>query len=202
MAFTMRCCANNRDRGLRRRRAARIAALLLGLAVAAPAPADPGILVDDASNRLVNDIYVVDADITYELSEEAREALDHGVPLSFTVEIEFKERRDYLWDEVVASNTQRLRLEYHALSRSYLVSNLTTRTRRSFPTLEDALKGMGEMREVAVSERRFLRAGAPEEGRIRALLDIEALPAPLRPAAYLSPQWRLRSKWKRWTITP
>ena len=37
--------------------------------------------------------------------------------------------------------------------------------------------------------------------RMRAHLDIETLPAPLRPVAYTSPSWHLNSGWTTWTIT-
>ena len=32
--------------------------------------------------------------------------------------------------------------------------------------------------------------------------DIEALPAPIRPLAYLSPKWRLETKWHDWSLNP
>ena len=35
---------------------------------------------------------------------------------------------------------------------------------------------------------------------IRAKLDIEALPAPLRPVAYVSPSWRMSSGWYEWNL--
>jgi hypothetical protein len=194
----MRCCKNAPDR----RRWSRLFALCAGLFLAVAAHAESGIAVRRAESRIVNDIYVVDADLTMTLSDEVRTALDSGVPLTFIVEIEFREPRRYLWDPTVATSTLQLRLEYHALSKRYVTSNLSARTRDGYPTLDDALVALGTLRGVAIGERRFLAAENPGEGRIRAMLDTEALPAPLRPVAYLTSAWRLKSKWARWTITP
>ena len=38
------------------------------------------------------------------------------------------------------------------------------------------------------------------EGALRAWLDIEALPAPLRLLAYLSDDWPLTSEWYTWPL--
>ena len=49
-------------------------------------------------------------------------------------------------------------------------------------------------------------ADAPPEGdysvEVRASLDIEALPSPLRPVAYTSLAWRLNSGWSTWKLAP
>ena len=36
--------------------------------------------------------------------------------------------------------------------------------------------------------------------RLQASLDIEALPLPLRPLAYVSPSWHLSSEWYTWDL--
>lgn len=37
---------------------------------------------------------------------------------------------------------------------------------------------------------------------MKAELDIEELPLPLRPIAYLRPAWKLGSSWTKWPLTP
>ncbi|MGQ0658833.1 MAG: DUF4390 domain-containing protein [Chromatiales bacterium] len=159
-----------------------------------------GMEVTGVSNRVVNDIFVVNAAIRYELGDDMRGALENGISLAFDVQIELTEPRKMLWDPVTVRTVQRLRLQYHALSETYVVTNVTTRTRRSFPSLREALLDMGDMRDVAVSETRHLNADTTYRGRIRVTLDVEALPPPLRPVAYLSPHWHLRSAWRRWEV--
>ena len=190
-----------------RRKTVKMAALLclpLAWQIACPSPAqaEPGIAVEAAHARIEHDIYLVDARLHYELSEEARQALESGIPLLFAVEVEFRKHRPYLWDAVAADSRHWLRLEYHALSRSYLVSNLTIKTRQSFPQLQEALEALGTIRNMAVVERQLLDANAHYEARLNARLDIESLPAPLRPAAYFESAWRIKSPPYQWALTP
>jgi hypothetical protein len=164
--------------------------------------AEPGIVIDDGSVRLQNGIYVIDAHVEYTLNKELLRALDAGVPLTFDVEAEFTHERKYLWDSTVATVVQRLRLEYHALSKQFLVSNLSTQTQQSFPTLEDALRKLGEIQGMAIIEKRFLEPAKSYKAKIHVALEIEALPAPMRPLAYLSLDWRFRSNWYKWAFVP
>ena len=177
--------------------------LVAALALAPTARgAEPGITIVTAKVRLQNDIYVIDADVDYVLNKELMRAVDAGVPLTFEVEAGFTHERKYLWDETVAGVVQRMRLEYHALSKQYLVSNLSTQTQQSFPTLEDALRKLGEIRRMAIVEKRFIKPASSYKAKIHVALEIEALPAPMRPLAYLSLDWRFRSNWYKWTFVP
>lgn len=176
-----------------------VAALIGGLCVLQEARAE-GYEVRSVDGRVVNGIYVVDSTIHIGLSEDMRNALNNGVALTFLVEVEIHAPRRYLWDALIVRSTQRLMLEYHALTGGYVVNNESTHTRRSFPTLDEALRELGELRDMAVSEERYLPAGIQCTGRLRVSLDVESLPPPLRPIAYLSPEWYLRSDWRRWTV--
>jgi hypothetical protein len=45
-----------------------------------------------------------------------------------------------------------------------------------------------------------LDSDAAYRGRLRARLDIEALPSPLRPLAYVSPSWHSTGEWYEWPL--
>jgi hypothetical protein len=158
--------------------------------------------VQSATQRIENDLYVIDAKVRYELSKTALKALDNGVPLTIIVEISVEKSRDYLWDEQILGVRQRYRLEHHALSNQYILTALETRTRRNFPSLEDALESLGNIKSLPIGEVEKLNGGGPYLMRLRCKLDISELPHPLRPIAYLSPQWRLASHWYEWKIDP
>ncbi len=194
MAFSMPCWSS-----IERWRLVWITALIGGLCVLQDVRAE-GYEVRSVAGRVVNGIYVVDSSIHIGLSEDMRNALNNGVALAFLVEVEIHAPRRYLWDALIVRSTQRLTLEYHALTGGYVVNNESTHTRRSFPSLDEALTGLGELRGMAVSEERFLPAKTSCSGRLRISLDVESLPPPLRPIAYLSPEWHLRSAWRRWTV--
>ena len=136
----------------------------------------------------------------YALYAAALDALQNGVPLTVELDMEVRRRRPWLWDETVYTLTQRFRLEYHTLSRQYLVSNLNSGERRGFPTRSGALRFMGQIVDFPLLDNGLLDPNGRYEGALRARLDIEALPAPLRLLAYLSDDWRLASEWYSWSL--
>lgn len=159
-----------------------------------------GFEVIGASTKLEGDVYRLNARLEYRFSDAALEALQNGVPLTVELEMEVRRRRPWLWDETVYALAQRFRLEYHTLSRQYLVSNLNSGERRGFPTRSGALQFMGQVTDFPFLERGLLVSDERYEGALRARLDIEALPAPLRVFAYLSDDWRLTSEWYTWPL--
>ncbi|MDS4070110.1 MAG: DUF4390 domain-containing protein [Candidatus Competibacter sp.] len=159
-----------------------------------------GFDVVDASTRLEGGVYRLNARIEYRFSDAALDALQNGVPLTVELDMEVRRRRPWLWDETVYTLTQRFRLEYHTLSRQYLVSNLNSGERRGFPTRSGALRFMGQIVDFPLLDNGLLDPNGRYEGALRARLDIEALPAPLRLLAYLSDDWRLASEWYSWSL--
>jgi hypothetical protein len=147
---------------------------------------------------LSDGLYQLDADIDFELSPAARDALDSGVPLAFELRIELIRPR-WLWlDETVTKLTQRYRVRYHALSDRYVLTNLNTGESRNFSTRASVLRALGTIRALPVIDQRQLRPGEEYQLWLRAGLDVDDLPPPLKTGAYLSPQWRLLSEWHMW----
>lgn len=176
------------------------AALAVLAALAACAARAEGFAVRDAEVVLVNDIYMVNAELRHELSEEALEALANGISLTVQVEIEFTRPRRYLWDPLVARAVQIYRLQRHELSNQYLVIDASSGRRRNYGSLDAAIAALDAPPPMPVIERRRLQAGIELRAHVRTRLDIEALPAPLRPVAWLKPGWRLSSGWYSWSF--
>jgi uncharacterized protein DUF4390 len=176
-------------------------AILLGyLCLGAGAAPAAELKVESASTLLVNKVYLLNARIHYSLSAKALEALSQGVPLTLELQIRVFRRRRFLWDEEVASLKQSYQLKYHPLTEQYLVKNLNTESQHSYPTLDAALNDLGHLQNFPMLDRRVLESGEKYTAGLRVRLDIEALPAPLRPLAYLSPAWRLSSDWYSWPL--
>lgn len=146
------------------------------------------------------DRYVLTADIVYRFSEAAVEALKHGVPLTLDVRIQIKRKRRFLWDRTVLDDTLRFRLRYHALAKSFQIVNEKNGVQRNFATLETAVEALGSIRGLPVIKAKRIKTGKRYRARLRARLDIESLPLPLRPMAYLNPRWYLSSPWHTWQL--
>ncbi len=173
---------------------------LLAIWLVAPVAGAAGFEVVSAATRLEGDVYRLNAQIQYRFSEATREALQNGVPLTIALDMEVRRRRSWAWDETVYALAQRFRLEYHSLSRQYLVSNLNSGERRAFPTLEGALRYMGQITDFPLLDKGLLDSKERYEGALRARLDLDALPTPLRLFAYISDDWRLSSEWRTWRL--
>ena len=152
----------------------------------------------EARTRLENGVYLLTAKIDYDLSPAALAALRNGIPLTVSLEMEVWRQREWLWDEIIASLQQRFHLEYHALARQYVVINLNNGELKSFPTRSAATDYLGRIENFPLLDASLLGPADGCYGRLRATLDIEALPAPLRPLAYLSTEWHLTSEWYTW----
>jgi hypothetical protein len=177
----------------------RLLALLIGLLWVISGRA-ASFEVSSAATKLDSGIYRLSAQIEYRLSNAALDALQNGVPLTVEIEMEVRRQRPWLWDETVYALAQRFQLEYHTLSRQYLVTNLNSGERRGFPTRAAALRFMGRISDFPLLDRSLLLASERYEGALRARLDLETLPAPLRLFAYLSEDWRLSSDWYTWPL--
>lgn len=178
----------------------RLLALSVGLLWAGGGSYASGFDVTGAATKLEGGIYRLNAQIEYHFSNAALDALQNGVPLTVEIEMEVRRRRPWLWDETVYALTQRFQLEYHTLSRQYVVGNLNSGERRGFPTRTAALRFMGKINDFPLLDRSLLTEKERYEGALRARLDLEALPAPLRLFAYLSEDWRLNSEWRTWPL--
>lgn len=163
-------------------------------------PERGSVVIKDVVTALRDGVFLLDADIDFRFSGAALEALDNGVPLPIQLKIEIYRPRNWWLDDDLAVLRQRYRLQYHALSRQYLVSNANTGAVESFPTLAGAIETLGRVRDLPLLDERLLDRGTGYEARLRAKLEIEGLPLPLRPIAYLFSEWHHTSEWAVWTL--
>jgi hypothetical protein len=175
--------------------------LLLGLLLALPLHAAE-FFITGVHIRPQANVYLLDANVDYRFSEEALEALDNGVPLTLQLSIEINRKRNWWLNAGVASLQQRYRLQFHPLSHQYLLHNINSGAYYAFQSLTAAVDAMGSLRNFPLLDAQLIQDGESYEVLLQAELDIEALPSPLRPLAYITPAWRLNSDWYKWSLTP
>lgn len=160
---------------------------------------DAGFDMERVDMRAVNGVYLLDAFIDFDFSKESLEALHSGVPLTVVLEMEVRRERAIL-DATVAQVEARYALEVHPLSGQYLVRNAATGVIASFPAYQDAVGQLGLIDGFPLIDQSLLEPGETYYLRMRARLDIEALPSPMRLVAYLNSLWRLSSDWHAWPL--
>lgn len=148
-----------------------------------------------------NRIYV-DAQIGYQLTPVVSEALDNGVPLTFVTHVQMRRSHAWIWEKDVADFRIRSVLRHRPLSGLYEVRNVGLDDKQVFATREAALRYMGRISDLAIVDRSRLDKTKEYVVRLETFLDVEALPLPLRPRAYLSSDWDLQAEPWKWQIRP
>jgi len=137
------------------------------------------------------------------LPQKVEEAVNKGIPFQVVIEARLYRERGMLWNETVGSWLLRRELRFHALSGQFLVRDIGGKPEQqeSFTTLPEALRALGSLMELRLPLDHALPADGYEYlARVRASLDIESLPAPLRPRAYTSIDWHLSTGWSTWKV--
>ncbi|WP_374496000.1 DUF4390 domain-containing protein [Zoogloea sp.] len=183
----------------RRRFLRTLAALMVGGLLNASAPAYAAEAeIRAASIDVSEDQYVLNADISADLTPLLADVVGRGVSLFFVTEFELRSPRWYWFDEEVVSKTVTYRLSYQSLTRQY---RLTTGTlHQNFSTVEEAMRTMLRIRNWGVSERSGLRPGRSYNAALRFRLDVAELPKPLQVSAFGRKDWNLGTDWYRWTF--
>ena len=160
-----------------------------------------GVAIKKAELTLINENYVLSAEMHYQLSERAKEALDNGVPLFWNLKIKLLERRNFLWNKILVEKKIRYRIQYHALLNMYRVRDEGTGSVENFSTLSAALDLISMLHNFQVIEKREIDPQKNYFAEMKILFDREVLPLPLRPIAYVNSQWYLSSDWYVWSLT-
>ncbi len=156
--------------------------------------------VRSADTRIVDGVHILDARLQLVLSSEALRALSSGVPLTIELQLEVIRVRRFYIDDAEAELAVRYELEYRPLSQRYIVRNLNSGDQDSFATLYSALNNLGRVQDLPVIDDALLEPGKRYRLRLRALLNTQQYPAPLRLLFFWRDQWQLESDWFEWIL--
>ena len=156
--------------------------------------------VRSASTRIVDGVHTLDARVQLVLSSEALAALSSGVPLTIELQMQLIRVRRFVWDDDAAELAVRFELQYRPLSQRYIVRNLNSGDQDSFATLYSALNNLGRIQGLPVIDDALLDADERYRIRLRALLQTQQYPAPLRLLFFWRDEWQLESEWFEWLL--
>ena len=147
-------------------------------------------------------LILLDAQIDYQLNDTVSEALENGVPLTFETHVQMRHAKAWIWSKDVVDHRLRTVLRYRPLSGLYELRNLQGDEGLAFATRDAALGAMGRIVAMPVIERERLDLDKEYLVRVKVALDIEALPLPMRPLAYLDRDWSVSSDSWEWRLRP
>ncbi len=159
-----------------------------------------GVTIKRAETELAGEEYTLAADIDFLLSEKATTALRSGVSLFWTYQFKLREQRPYFWSSTLVEKSFRYRLQYHALLNIYRVRNESSGVVANFSTLQGALDLLSTLRAFPLVEKTRVTKDDDYNVEMKVNFERDLLPLPLRPIAYVSPQWYLSTDWYTWTL--
>ncbi len=178
-----------------------LATLLCLLALPLPVAAiDTGVEIRNARTVLEDGTWYLATRIDYRPSAEAIDALQNGVPLTFSLQVEIQALRRWLWPATVATLRLDHELTWQPVARAYVIRDLGSDERRSHTTLYAALGDLGRVTRLPLIDSTALDDGARHEIVLRAVLDPQRLPGPLRLLSFWSDGFTLQSEWSRWPL--
>ncbi|MBF0256718.1 MAG: DUF4390 domain-containing protein [Gammaproteobacteria bacterium] len=166
-----------------------------------PGPA-AGISISQAKIEREGEFYLLQAVIQYNPSAAVLEALHSGVPMVFQVQLQVQRRGAWFWEYPILERRLPYQLRYHALAAAYELITPEGAQPLRFATLAAALRVMGKLERSRLVPVDYLKPNTPYELRMEVTLDIESLPVPLRPLAYLSKNWSIHQETRRWPLNP
>ena len=128
------------------------------------------------------------------LSNEARNALIHGVPLTVQLELQLRNSGSRTR---VGNETFNYEIRYLPLSDHYQLARSGTDTVRTFPRLRHVL---AELSGLNVSFETGVLPAGDYELLARTRLDQQRMPPPMRLPVLLSSKWRHDSSWSSWPL--
>lgn len=145
-------------------------------------------------------VVYLDVDLKLVLDKEMIDAMQNAIPINLSMIARIESPREGWFSHIVAEDHRRYRLEFHALSKTWLVTDPLEHEARSFSTLEGALHSLERIRAWPITTAKRLRTKGALVGRVRMVLDINKLPLPLRLPALFDSRWSLNSNWFSWKV--
>ena len=157
--------------------------------------------IESLATRTVGDELVMDVHFTPVLTPVALEALDNGVPLTFEVWFQVRQANAWIWSASLVDRRLRYVIRYHPLAEQYRVGPVQGGG-KNYVTRDAAIAALAELHDLPLLSRSELKPNQDYEIDLKVSLDIEELPLPLRPIAYLFPSWKLSTGWTSWPLRP
>ncbi len=174
--------------------------LAVGSGIARADTLDGVLEVRSAYVNIDHGVFLLHARIQYPMNPGILDALRDGVTLTFDLETRVARERRFWFDADIVDITMRRELSYHTVSERYVVRDVRSGDRESFPNLDSALQYLGTIDgwTVLVEPQLF------DDDRyligVRAGIRRGRLPASLRALMFWTDDWYRTSEWYSWSL--
>lgn len=166
-----------------------------------PTPAQAAITPQYATlSRMSDGGYSVNADFRFSMPQQLQDAINHGTPITFTVDFELSRRRWYWANEDVISTRRDYRISYNSLTQQYRVAAGSDQYR--FNTLSECILFASRPNQWRVLGSDQYTSGEQYDAAIRMSLNTSRLPRTYQLNSLTQQGWGLNSGWYRFNFTP
>ncbi len=176
--------------------------LLWLLLAVMPAMAEADFRVLELSPRFEEGVLVADARLDYRLTAPVVEALESGVSVVISQTLRLQRLRWWWRNARVVLHERRHRLQYHAISRRYVLTRLDTGESRSFRNLDALLLRLGRVEAWPVIAGDRLAGHKRYRLGLSTALETDPLPRLLRTRALIDDQWQIASGVRYQQVVP
>lgn len=135
----------------------------------------------------------LDADVSFVLNDQLRDAAQRGVPLYFTADLVIKRSRWWWFDHTVVDTSLTWRIVYNALTRQWRAG--TGALSLPVASLDQAMELVRHIRNWQVGAADQFASGVKYSGQLRVRLDTSMLTRPLQVNALNSKSWSPTTPW-------
>ena len=140
----------------------------------------------------------LNADVSFDLNDQLRDAAQRGVPLYFTADLVITRSRWWWFDHTVVNPSQTWRIVYNALTRQWRAG--TGELPLPVASLDEAMDMVRHIRGWKIGPADKFESGVTYSGQLRVRLDTSMLTRPLQVNALNSSSWSPSTPWTNFTF--
>ncbi|THB68255.1 MAG: DUF4390 domain-containing protein [Gammaproteobacteria bacterium] len=159
----------------------------------------PGFTTKKVTTVLEENIYYIDIDSEYVLSDKVADAIGRGVKIVIAVDMIVFYDRWYGAHELV-SLKQRYAIKYHVLSKKYLLINENSGDQEAFFSIDSIIYRLQNISKLPLVDKSVLPENKKLLVKVRSSLELDSLPLSVRALSYFSSDWSLDSNWSTWSL--
>jgi len=159
--------------------------------------ADGSLHIRSANLITFEDDVLLNADAEINFSPEMEKAILKGFTFNFLIEFQLIIPRKYWFNDEIATTVQQVSLNYHALSRQYIVTR--NEQQRTYASLDEAIEDLSIIQDLKVFQKSDVEKGEPYLAILLMRLDHKKLPKALQVEGMASNDWKMTSQRFEWS---
>jgi hypothetical protein len=178
--------------------------ILFGLLISAGsiAQGESTFNVTSASFTMQDGLLLMDSTIEIELPKYINRAIDQGFAVPLMFEVEVLEYSPYWFDKKLLSLKQQYQLHFLPMLSSYAIFDVNANERLYFNSRQQAVRHLKVVYAYPIFDISNINQSGLAYFRMRAGIDVDELPLPLKSSSLWDNDWELESDWFEWNIAP